>query len=121
MSGQPTLNGDLMKTFAATTLSVFLFCTLLCAAPDRVPVSMQVYGQAPEGEAKVVAKAPKSVNVGDMIVIDLSESVGSGFDYIVEPTPPNLRTFDNGQIIVCGTGATNVTYTFAISCAVDST
>jgi len=31
--------------------------------------------------------------------------------------PPGLRTFDNGKIIVCGTGDKNVTYTFMVSCA----
>jgi hypothetical protein len=68
-------------------------------------------------KAEVVAEFDAAVKVGDMIAIDLSGSLGGGFDYAVEPTPPNLRTFNNGKIIVCGTGAQNVTYTFMISCA----
>ncbi len=86
--------------------------------------SMQVYGQDDntprEDKAEINIKAPDRVKVGDMIVIDLSESLGSGFDYEVEPTPPGLRTFDNGKIIVCGTGSKNVTYTFSIACALNN-
>ncbi len=70
-----------------------------------------------EDKAEISINAPDKVKVGDMIVLDLSESLGAGFDYAVEPTPPGLRTFDNGQVIVCGTGDENVTYTFMISCA----
>ena len=86
--------------------------------------SMQVYGDEDDGtprqdKAEVNIKAPDKVKVGDMIVIDLSESLGGGFDYAVEPMPPGLRTFDSGKIIVCGTGDENVTYTFMISCALD--
>lgn len=84
--------------------------------------SMQVYGDEDDGtprqdKAEVNIKAPDKVKVGDMIIIDLSESLGGGFDYEVEPTPPGLRTFDDGKVIVCGTGDKNVTYTFMISCA----
>ncbi len=83
--------------------------------------SATVYGQDDntpcEDKAEINIKAPDKVKVGDMIVIDLSESLGGGFDYEVEPTPPGLRTFDNGKIIVCGTGSKNVTYIFSISCA----
>lgn len=76
-------------------------------------------GTPREDKAEVNIKAPDKVKVGDMIVIDLSESLGGGFDFAVEPMPPNLKTFNDGKIIVCGTGNKNVTYTFMISCALD--
>lgn len=72
-----------------------------------------------EDKAEINIKAPDKVKVGDMIVIDLSESLGGGFDYEVEPTPPGLRTFDGGKMIVCGTGSKNVTYVFSIACALN--
>lgn len=83
---------------------------------------MEIYGDKDdntprEDKAEVVIKAPDKVKVGDMIIVDLSESLGGGFDYAVEPTPPGLRTFNKGKIIVCGTGDKNVTYTFSVSCA----
>ena len=87
-------------------------------------VISQIHADAEDEEtrpdqAEVNIKASDKVKIGDMIVIDLSDSLGGGFDYEVEPTPPGLRTFDNGQIIVCGTGNKNVTYTFMISCALN--
>lgn len=70
-------------------------------------------------KAEVVAKFKNKVKVGDMIVIDLSKSLGGGFDYHVEPTPPDLQTFNDGKVIVSGTGDKNVTYTFSLSCALN--
>ena len=70
-------------------------------------------------KAEVVIKTEDKVKVGDLILIDLSESIGGGFDYYIEPKPPGLRFFDNGKIIVCGTGDQNVIYKFMISCALN--
>ena len=110
---------------------VLAIALLLCTATagqgvdDTVHVkpeiSMVVYGQDDQEDqkAEVVIKAPTRVKVGDLIVIDLSESLGAGFDYEVEPMPPGLRTFDNGRIIVCGTGSENVVFNFMVSCALD--
>lgn len=81
------------------------------------PVHADAEDETRADQAEVNIKAPDRVKVGDMIVVDLSDSLGDGFDYEVEPTPPGLRTFNNGQIIVCGTGGKNVTYTFMVSCA----
>lgn len=87
-------------------------------------ISMQIYGDEDDNtprkdKAEVHIKALSKVKVGDLIILDLSESLGKGFDYEVEPTPPGLRTFDDGRIIVCGTGHKNVTYTFMVSCALN--
>ena len=119
------------KTAYATafaTIAVIVFFLSYNVGGKQTPhnhisqTSMAVYGNADdntprEDKAEVNIKAPDKVKVGDMIVVDLSGSLGGGFDYEVEPMPPQLRTFDDGKVIVCGTGGKNVTYTFMISCA----
>jgi hypothetical protein len=82
------------------------------------PAPTFAQGDGP-AEATVKIIAPDKAKVGDLIVIDLSESIGSGFDVVVSPTPPGMMIFDDGRIIVCGTGNKALTYTFMISCAVD--
>jgi len=76
-------------------------------------------GTPREGGAEVNIRAPDKVKIGDMIIIDLSESLGGGFDYAVEPIPPALLFFNDDRLIICGTGNKNLTYTFMISCALD--
>lgn len=92
-------------------------------APQQISMELynpHIYGQQAPGKAEVNIVAPDRVKVGDLIILDLSGSIGEGFDYEVFPKPPGLRTFDNKRIIVCGTGNKNVTYTFVISCALDN-
>lgn len=118
-----------MKYMCISVLVVLLTVSVVSFARESDihvtgQTTMQVYGDDDDGtpredKAEVNIKAPTKVKVGDMIVIDLSESLGGGFDYKVDPTPPGLRTFDDGKIIVCGTGSKNVTYTFMVSCALD--
>lgn len=104
-------------------LSASLFYTDTIRSHVTNQTLMQVYSQDDntprQDKAEINIKAPDKVKIGDMIFIDLSESLGDGFDYEVEPTPPGLRTFNGGKIIVCGTGSKNVTYTFSISCALN--
>lgn len=120
------------KTVYATAFTVVavLAFFLLCNVGGKESqhhisqTSMTVYGDADdntprEDKAEVNIVAPDKVKVGDMIVVDLSGSLGKGFDYEVDPMPPQLRTFDNGKIIVCGTGNKNITYTFMVSCALN--
>jgi hypothetical protein len=77
-----------------------------------------VYGQ--EGDKpEVVIEAPAKVKVGDMIVIDLSGSIGGGFDVIVMPELPSARLFDDGKVIVSGTGYKTQEYLVIVSCALD--
>lgn len=109
---------------AATVIIIFVGGLLLGKSRSSTQTSMQVYSESvdeasDDGKARVVIKAPEKIKIGDIITIDLSESSGEGFDYEVEPLPPGIRTFDNGKIIVCGTGDKNVTYTFMISCALE--
>ncbi len=94
------------------------------APPAQQQISMElyrphVYGQQAPGKAEVNIVGPDRVKIGDLITIDLSASIGAGFDYEVFPKPPGLRTFDEKRVIVCGTGDKNITYTFVISCALD--
>ncbi len=115
---------------SALILAIIVAATSAPAVPAETTepfvttTSMQIYGDEDDGtprddQAEVVVDGPESVKIGDLIYIDLSSSLGSGFAYEVEPMPPGLRTFDNGQVIVCGTGNKNVTFTFSISCALD--
>lgn len=91
--------------------------------PAPQQISMELHSsqsQQDASKAEVNIVGPDRVKIGDLIIIDLSASLGSGFDYDIFPRPPGLRTFDNNKIIVCGTGDKNVTYTFVISCALDN-
>lgn len=105
-------------------LIVWVSC-VLCIQPSSGAGAVQIQaittddGGERGDQAEVNIKAPTNVKVGDVIYIDLSESLGNGFDFEVEPVPPGLRTFSDGNMIVCGTGDKNVTYTFMISCALE--
>ena len=92
------------------------------SAPQQTSMelySSHVHAQQDTGKAEVNIVGPDRVKIGDLITIDLSASLGAGFDYEVFPKPPGLRTFDDKRVIVCGTGDKNITYTFVISCALD--
>ncbi len=99
-------------------IGIFLFAVMFISTNRQD----HVYGdETPnEGGAEVNIQAPAKVKIGDLIILDLSESIGTGFDYKVEPVPPGLQTFNDGRVIICGTGNKNVTYTFMVSCALDN-
>lgn len=119
------------KILCATVLAVttLIACVVYSSAEQTEPaasrrVSMELYSshvhtQQDPGKAEVNIVAPDRAKIGDLITIDLSASIGAGFDYEVYPKPPGLRTFDDKRVIVCGTGNKNITYTFVISCALD--
>lgn len=117
----------LMGAFTAAIMVAMVFGVYHISPAQQAKAAIthsRVFGDEDDGtprddKAEVVAKFKDKVKVGDMIVIDLSESLGGGFDYHVEPMPPDLRTFNNGKVIVCGTGDKNVTYTFSLSCALN--
>ena len=67
----------------------------------------------------MVINGPVTVKIGDMIIIDLSKSIGDGFDMIIRPEPPQFKVFDNGKIVVTASGYTNADYLFIISCALN--
>lgn len=73
-------------------------------------------GQGP----KVVIDAPDKVVIGDMIVVDLSKSVGGGFDFQIIPEPKLVQIDSNGKIIYCSSGKVAIEYRFIVSCAADN-
>lgn len=104
--------------FLAVTLVMGGFSSTPCAG-DRRPAVATPTTQQNEAKAEVVINAPDRIKVGDLIVVDLSDSIGDGFDYEVIPEPPGLKVFDNGKTLVCGTGDENTKYLFIISCALE--
>lgn len=80
----------------------------------------QAKAQAPaEGDGpKVVIDASDKVEIGDVIVVDLSNSIGSGFDFEVIPEPKQILMDSNGKIIYCSTGKVATEYRFIVSCAI---
>jgi len=74
--------------------------------------------EATEGTPQVIVDAPDSVFIGDMIVIDLSDSIGNGFDLRIIPEPSVVRVFNEGRIITASTGDKPIEYLFIFSCAI---
>jgi len=70
-------------------------------------------------QPEVVIEAPSSVKVGDMIVVDLSNSIGGGFDLVIIPEPPQVRVFNDGKVIVTASGYETTEYLFIASCALN--
>lgn len=108
----------LMGITAFAILAIWMGC-VLCDTQAPASTPSPITSEERVDQAEVNIKAPVSVKVGDVIYIDLSESLGGGFDFEITPKPPGLRTFDEGRIIVCGTGNANITYTVTVSCALE--
>jgi len=70
-------------------------------------------------QPEVVIEAPSTVKVGDMIVIDVSKSIGEGFDLIIRPQPPQVRVFNDGKVVVTATGPKTTEYLIIVSCALN--
>lgn len=68
---------------------------------------------------EVVIEAPDTVQVGDMIIVDVSKSVGAGFDLQIIPEPKYVRVFESGKIICTSTGNKTAEYLFIVSCALN--
>lgn len=84
-----------------------------------VPLSQAVAKAPAEGEGpKVIIDAPDKVDIGDVIVVDLSGSIGGGFDFQVIPQPKQVLVDSNGKRIYCSTGKVATEYRFIVSCAV---
>jgi hypothetical protein len=104
---------------------IIMFASILSSASDVTPahdnLPAVVLGDDevdPEAPC-VVINAPKVVNVGDMIVVDVSASNGTGFDWEVVPEPPNMRIFNDGKVMCAATGPGTNEYRFIIACAID--
>lgn len=106
--------------FRTAILAIVLIVTTpfstIADAPPAVDHTPEVVFADDEGPV-VVINTPDKVKVGDMIVVDVSESKGKGFDLKIIPEPPRVRVFNNGSVICCGTGSKNVEYLFIVSCS----
>lgn len=106
-------------------MTLTLVCVLFIGAPSysapaTIPPSQAKAQEPVDGQGpKVVIDAPDKVEVGDIIVVDLSNSVGGGFDFEVIPEPKQVYVDSNGKIIYCSTGKVATEYRFIVSCAVD--
>jgi hypothetical protein len=120
-----------MRAFCLQAALVLLFGVAFCAfcavgpsgasapAADNLP-AISVTDEEVDPEApNVVINAPKVVQVGDMIVVDVSGSNGAGFDWEVIPAPPSVRLFNDGQVMCAATGPKAGKYLFIVSCARD--
>lgn len=106
-----------------------LLATLLIMALVGISVSVGHFTASSRGVAffaavgldgpKIVIDAPAQVNVGDLIVVDVSKSIGSGFAFKVLPQPQNLHADSNGTRWYWGTGKDNTTFLVIVSCADD--
>lgn len=118
-----------MKLFTRSLLAILLMCVLSAMmgaqappadslpAADNLPTT--VLGADDPDAPNVVINAPVVVKVGDMIVVDVSESNGAGFDWKVVPEPPDMRIFNDGKIMCAATGPSPIEYLFIVSCALD--
>lgn len=101
-------------------LVVALSTTMGAQAPPAANnMPMAVLGADDPDAPNVVINAPTVVKVGDMIVVDVSESNGAGFDWKVVPEPSDMRIFNDGKVMCAATGPSPVEYLFIVSCALD--
>ena len=102
-----------------TLASILSFGTPSYSAPATIPPSQAKAQEPTAGQGpKVVIKAPEKVEIGDIIVVDLGESIGGGFDFEIIPEPKQVYVDSNGKIIYCSTGKVAIEYRFIVSCAV---
>lgn len=92
---------------------LFIIAMLLVTSPAFA----QKVDPAPKGQVEVKIEAPSKVSVGDLIVVDVSKSIGGGFDFIILPTPENILRDSNGKRIAFGTGSKIKSYQVIVSCA----
>lgn len=116
-----------MRTVCLQLGLILLFGITFCVvgpsdtvpANDNLPAVVAGDDEVDPEAANVVIDAPKAVQVGDMIVVDVSGSIGGGFDWEVIPAPPSVRLFNDGKVMCAATGPTSGEYLFIISCARD--
>lgn len=108
-----------MSWLAFVLAGVLFFSAPTYSAPATTLPSAAMAQEPAEGQGpKVVINAPDKVEIGDIIVVDLSESVGGGFDFEIIPEPKQVYLDSNGKIIYCSTGKVAIEYRFIVSCAV---
>lgn len=68
------------------------------------------------GEAVVVITAPKEVKLGKLVVLDVSESTGNKFKWMVVPETEDFLVIDDGRRAVFSSGVPGE-YMFIVACA----
>lgn len=95
-----------MKKFLAIAILMSFASVTLAQVPGPVKAG-----------PKVVITAPSKVAIGEMIVVDVSKSTGSGFTFIVQPTPARIFEDSSGKTITFGTGTDIKEFLLIVSCA----
>lgn len=108
-----------------STFIVALLLTAFSAAPahsvndlaiDHTPAV--IFADKEEGP-QVIIGAPDEVKIGEMIIIDLRDSLGEGIDMKIIPEPKQVRVFKEGKVICASTGNITTAYLFIFSCSMD--
>lgn len=125
---------NMPQTTKSVACKVASFAGVPCApTPDCGPEGCPVPPVTPTPEpapviptwddtevAKLVIKSPDSAKVGELVEIDLSESVGHSFKWLVSPDTPNFRIEDNGRrLLFCHGHPT--TFRLVVATAINGT
>lgn len=68
-----------------------------------------------DDDAMLVIETTLEVKIGQLVIIDVSQSTGNNYKWSVMPGTPNFRVFDDGRVAVFSSG-TPGDYTFFVSC-----
>jgi hypothetical protein len=74
----------------------------------------------PVAEAKIVLVAPDSARIGELVRLDVSESVADSFQWLLVPDSVDFEVFADGRKAVFS-ARTEGDYRFIIACAKDGT
>jgi hypothetical protein len=69
-------------------------------------------------EAKLVMVAPTEVRLGKLVILDVSQSTGNKFKWLVVPETEDFLVIDDGRRAVFSSGVPGE-YMFIVACAVD--
>jgi len=69
-------------------------------------------------DAMLVVETTLEVKIGQLVIIDVSQSTGNKYKWSVMPETPNFRVFDEGRVAVFSSGVPG-DYTFFVSCCAD--
>ena len=97
-----------MKTKLTLTVALCAVLVTTLFAQDVSPV---------RGKADVSIDVPSKVDVGDLIIVDVSKSKGKGFKFIILPEPKQSRLDSSGTVMYIGTGTKVKKYQIIVSCA----
>ena len=106
-----------MKRFLTVFASLLL---LLCLASATFCVASKVSSKPLAQEAKLVLVAPTSARIGELVHLDVSESIAVEFRWLLVPDSVDFLVFDSGSRAVFS-GREAGEYQIIIGCAVDGT